>query len=445
MSLGLLGDGGDTSIVVNLPEGTTARRHQQRARGRISRALRPHRRCRGPGVEVTHPASAAAPDRCRHVLHRRTARVAAPATRRRAASLDRGPRRAGFGAGRSGQRRAGARGWGSWWRGSRPASASPVEAVARQVIRQVPTPVERFAIETFGPQRQARPGRRARSPSRPSSAPCSGVLARRRPWARPSGMAGFALLGALASVAAPNAHCSPPRFRAWRPERRAPLSLRLLVPRPDAARVPDVAGIPLPAARGGPRGWAQPGPAGRSWAWPPAVTAAAALAGAGGRALRSRFSAAESRADVSLPRPARPLPPVPAGRRGRRARASPPSSPPTPTSTASTPPWSCPRSGPRTGRSPSAAWSTSRSSSASTSCWTATWSRPTSRSPASPTRSAASWSATPAGSGCRCATCWTGPGPAGAPTNSSGARSTATPAASPCPRPTTGPAWWPSA
>ncbi|MGH9114030.1 MAG: molybdopterin-dependent oxidoreductase, partial [Acidimicrobiales bacterium] len=41
-----------------------------------------------------------------------------------------------------------------------------------------------------------------------------------------------------------------------------------------------------------------------------AVAAGAALAAAGGRALRSRFSAAESRAQVVLPRPARPLAPV---------------------------------------------------------------------------------------------------------------------------------------
>ena len=43
-----------------------------------------------------------------------------------------------------------------------------------------------------------------------------------------------------------------------------------------------------------------------------AVAAGAALAGAGGRALRGRFSAAESRAGVTLPRPAAPLPPIPA-------------------------------------------------------------------------------------------------------------------------------------
>jgi Oxidoreductase molybdopterin binding domain len=44
-----------------------------------------------------------------------------------------------------------------------------------------------------------------------------------------------------------------------------------------------------------------------------AVAAGAAMMAAGGRALKGRFSAAESRANVTLPRPARPLPPVPAG------------------------------------------------------------------------------------------------------------------------------------
>jgi DMSO/TMAO reductase YedYZ molybdopterin-dependent catalytic subunit len=189
--------------------------------------------------------------------------------------------------------------------------ASPVEAVARQVIRQVPTPVERFAIETFGRNDKLALVVGTLVISALFGA-LLGVLARRRPWLGTAGMAGFALLGALAAVAAPNASLSAalPSLAAGV---AGALSLRLLVPRPDAARVPDAAGTPPAGGAGRPPGLGGAGSRRSFLGVTAAVAAAAALAGAGGRALRSRFSAAESRANVSLPRPARPLPPVPAG------------------------------------------------------------------------------------------------------------------------------------
>jgi len=189
--------------------------------------------------------------------------------------------------------------------------ASPVEAVARQVIRQVPTPVERFAIETFGRQDKLALVVGTLVLSAVFGA-LLGVLARRRPWAGTAGMAGFALLGALAALAAPNASL-PAALPSLAAGAAGALSLRLLVPRPDAARVPDAAGTPPAGGAGRPPGLGGAGSRRAFLGVTAAVAAGAALAGAGGRALRSRFSAAESRANVSLPRPARPLPPVPAG------------------------------------------------------------------------------------------------------------------------------------
>ena len=189
--------------------------------------------------------------------------------------------------------------------------ASPVEAVARQVIRQVPTPVERFAIATFGRQDKLALVVGTLVLSAVFGA-LLGVLARRRPWVGTAGMAGFALLGALAALAAPNASL-PAALPSLAAGAVGALSLRLLVPRPDAARVPDAAGTPPAGGAGRPPGLGGAGSRRAFLGVTAAVAAGAALAGAGGRALRSRFSAAESRANVSLPRPARPLPPVPAG------------------------------------------------------------------------------------------------------------------------------------
>jgi len=189
--------------------------------------------------------------------------------------------------------------------------ASPVEAVARQVIRQVPTPVERFAIATFGRQDKLALVVGTLVLSAVFGA-LLGVLARRRPWVGTAGMAGFALLGALAALAAPNASL-PAALPSLAAGAAGALSLRLLVPRPDAARVPDAAGTPPAGGAGRPPGLGGAGSRRAFLGVTAAVAAGAALAGAGGRALRSRFSAAESRANVSLPRPARPLPPVPAG------------------------------------------------------------------------------------------------------------------------------------
>jgi DMSO/TMAO reductase YedYZ molybdopterin-dependent catalytic subunit len=178
---------------------------------------------------------------------------------------------------------------------------SPVEAVATEVIDRAPRSVERFAIETFGSDDKL-----ALVIGTLTLTAVLGVVfaiaARRRPLVGTLGFGGFAALGALASLGGPVAT----------PASALPsviagvvgvVSLRVLLPRPDAP----VALPPSPITRGG------MGSRRAFLGVTAAVAAGAALAGAGGRALRSRFSAAESRAAVTLPRPARPLPPVPSG------------------------------------------------------------------------------------------------------------------------------------
>ncbi|HEX6568714.1 MAG TPA: molybdopterin-dependent oxidoreductase, partial [Acidimicrobiales bacterium] len=175
---------------------------------------------------------------------------------------------------------------------------------AGEVIHRAPRPVERFAIETFGTNDKLALVAGTLVLSGVLGA-VLGLVARRRPRAGAFGFAGFAALGALAAGSGPGGS-----FLSAVPSVVAGVagvaSLRLLVARP-AALPPPVAAPPSPLTRGGVgsrRAFLGAGAA---------VAAAAALAGAGGRALRSRFSAAESRANVTLPRPARPLPAVPAG------------------------------------------------------------------------------------------------------------------------------------
>jgi DMSO/TMAO reductase YedYZ molybdopterin-dependent catalytic subunit len=180
---------------------------------------------------------------------------------------------------------------------------SPVEAVASEVIDRAPRSVERFAIETFGTNDKLAlvVGTLALSGL---LGLVFGVVSRRRPLVGTLGFAGFAALGALAALAAPNATpaSAVPSLAAGVV---GALCLRLLVLGPAPAAPVTV--TPGPTVRRG---------LGSRRAFlgaTAAVAAAAALAGAGGRALRSRFSAAESRANITLPRPARPLPAVPAG------------------------------------------------------------------------------------------------------------------------------------
>lgn len=185
--------------------------------------------------------------------------------------------------------------------GLAPQLRSPVEAVASEVIDRAPRSVERFAIETFGSNDKFA----LIIGTLVLSAVLGivfGIVSRRRPWIGTLGFGGFALLGALASAAAPSATPASalPSVVAGMV---GALALRALVPRRDAP----VALPPSPITRGG------MGSRRAFLGMTAAVAGAAALAGAGGRALRSRFSAAESRANVTLPRPARPKPTVPSG------------------------------------------------------------------------------------------------------------------------------------
>jgi DMSO/TMAO reductase YedYZ molybdopterin-dependent catalytic subunit len=189
--------------------------------------------------------------------------------------------------------------------------ASPVEAVASEVINRVPRSVERFAIETFGSNDKLALviGILALSAA---FGLVLGVVSRRRPRVAALGLAAFASVGVLASAAGPQASLT-----AGLPSVVAGLvgvvCLRSLMSRAPSrgASTRGVAGNgdAPPAATAPTRG----GVASRRafLGMTAAVAAAGASAAAGGRALRSRFSAAESRANVVLPTATRPGPPLP--------------------------------------------------------------------------------------------------------------------------------------
>ena len=194
--------------------------------------------------------------------------------------------------------------------------ASPVEAVAGEVINRVPRSVERFAIETFGSNDKLALviGIVAFSAL---FGIVLGVVSRRRPRVGALGLAAFAAVGVLASAAGP--HVS---LIAGLPSVVAGLvgvlCLGSLVARAPsrAARVPTTRDNGAPPAASTAPAAAMPlrgGVASRRafLGMTAAVAAAGAFAAAGGRALRSRFSAAESRANVVLPSAARPGPPLP--------------------------------------------------------------------------------------------------------------------------------------
>ncbi len=192
--------------------------------------------------------------------------------------------------------------------------ASPVEAVASEVINRVPRSVERFAIETFGSNDKLALVMGILAFSAVFGL-VLGVVSRRRPRVAALGLAAFASVGVLASAAAPQASLT-----AGLPSVVAGLvgvvCLRSLVSRAPSrgASTRSVAGNgyapPVASAATAPtRG----GVASRRafLGMTAAVAAAGAFAAAGGRALRSRFSAAESRANVVLPTATRPGPPLP--------------------------------------------------------------------------------------------------------------------------------------
>jgi DMSO/TMAO reductase YedYZ molybdopterin-dependent catalytic subunit len=180
--------------------------------------------------------------------------------------------------------------------------APPVEAVAREVIDRAPRPMERFAIETFGHNDKLALIIGTVVLSLLFGA-ALGLVARSRPRPAAAALAGFAVLGAAAALHAPGAGplAVLPSVAAGA---AGIVALRVL-----ASRAVDPQPLLTPERANGQAG------AGSRRAFlglAAAVTAGAAVAAAGGRALRSRFSAAESRANVVLPAAADPLPEIPA-------------------------------------------------------------------------------------------------------------------------------------
>jgi DMSO/TMAO reductase YedYZ molybdopterin-dependent catalytic subunit len=224
-----------------------------------------------------------------------------------AAIAPRSPRRDGWSVGRPGAALVGlvsaglALGTGELVAGIDADLSSPIEAVSGEIIDRAPRPVERFAIDTFGTNDKLAlvVGTLALAALLGATL---GLAARRRPVVGTVGMAAFAALGVLASLAGPQGSL-PAALPSVVAGAAGAAGLRVLLPRP---RPPAPTRSPVARRQGG------VGTRRSFLGVAAAVAGAAALAGAGGRALRSRFSAAESRAAVVLPRPARPLPPVPA-------------------------------------------------------------------------------------------------------------------------------------
>ena len=180
--------------------------------------------------------------------------------------------------------------------------ASPVEAVASSVIKRVPLSVERFAIETFGHNDKLALIIGVVVTSLLLGV-VLGIVARRRPHVADAGFAVFALLGVLAAHSQTGAGwiSGLPSVVAGV---AGVLAVRLLVP---ATRPTET------AASATASGITQGGMADRRrfLAFTGVAAAGAALAATGGRTLRKRFSAADSRAGVKLPAAAQPLGPVP--------------------------------------------------------------------------------------------------------------------------------------
>ena len=170
---------------------------------------------------------------------------------------------------------------------------SPVEAVAESVIDRAPSAVTRFGIETFGTNDKVAlvVGIVLMIAA---VAPLLGVLTSRG-W--PAAVVGFGAFGAVGAAASLDAPGAPPSA---------------VVPSVVAAAVgaSTLAGVLRPHVEP-----ASPGLTGAlvtrrgALVGAGAVVALGAVMVAGGRALRSRFSAVASRAALVLPRPRRPLPP----------------------------------------------------------------------------------------------------------------------------------------
>jgi DMSO/TMAO reductase YedYZ molybdopterin-dependent catalytic subunit len=190
---------------------------------------------------------------------------------------------------------------------------SPVESVATKTIDSVPLSLERFAIETFGKNDKLALVIGILVFSVILGA-VLGLLSRRRPLMGTVGLAVFALFGVVAARSRPNADLVVilPSVVAGLV---GILAMRVLVPRSAEATPPASAEDEAQGALSRVVAITRGGVADRRafLSITSAAAAGAALAGVGGRKLRSRFSAADSRARVRLPAPARPLPAVPKG------------------------------------------------------------------------------------------------------------------------------------
>lgn len=187
--------------------------------------------------------------------------------------------------------------------------ASPVEAVAELVIDEAPPSMTKFGIELFGGNDKLAlvvgilliltvVGL------------VVGVLARRRPWIGHAAFGLFGLIGAYAALQTPNASPAAvvPSLVAGAAGAGALHLLRGRLVVEEEARTPGDDG---PSAQEN-RKFELPGR--RAFlVIGGSLAAGAGLAAAGGRALRSRFSAAESRRNLSLPAADQPLPAVPGG------------------------------------------------------------------------------------------------------------------------------------
>ncbi|BCB86826.1 hypothetical protein Psuf_041390 [Phytohabitans suffuscus] len=245
--------------------------------------------------------------------------------------------------------------------------SAPLVAVGGVVVDHVPEPLKQFAIDTFGTHDKTAL-LTGTVVLLAAFAALIGWLALRNIW---YGVAGIALFGAVGVASA--------------------------LSRPDAgieAAVPSLLGAAVAAAvlwrlLAAPAEIGDSGDRRRFLTGVAVVAGAAALSGLGGRWLSTRRTVSEARRAVRLPVPASPAPPVPAGP-SWTSPSSRRTSPRTAPSTASTPRSWCRRWTRRRGRCGSTGGYATRSRSPSTSCWPGRWSSGTSRSPASPTR----WAAT---------------------------------------------------
>ena len=208
---------------------------------------------------------------------------------------------------------------------------SPVVGVATGIIDRVPRPVKDFGVEKFGTNDKLALVVGILFASVIFAA-VLGVIARRRPLVSIGGFAAFAVVGIWGSqqpVGATPGAIIPSLAAGAGGIATLWLMLRVAPPRSMVVTVTksttetDADTVQVPVVGDEPQGIPEPVAAGsmfdsagsrRKFLFSSAgVAVIAAAAATGGRALRTRFSAASSRRNVSLPRPAAPLAAAPAG------------------------------------------------------------------------------------------------------------------------------------